>query len=90
MVARRLSTPVSTPVVTLVVAPGGDSFVDFLKVGTPLTALVGFLTVAITPLFFPFWRGILSGRVAARRAPYIPGNTGHCGSSSQRWKAKVR
>lgn len=52
--SSAFSTPVSTPVVTLVVAPGGYSFSDFVKVGLPLTLLIGFLTVMITPVFFPF------------------------------------
>ncbi|TCL09557.1 di/tricarboxylate transporter [Shimia isoporae] len=51
--SAAFSTPVSTPVVTLVVAPGGYRFADFLKIGLPLTALVGVITVWITPWFFP-------------------------------------
>lgn len=52
--SAAFSTPVSTPVVTLVVTPGGYSFADFLKIGTPLTVLVGVLSVALIPLVFPF------------------------------------
>ncbi|WP_170404259.1 SLC13 family permease [Ruegeria arenilitoris] len=51
--SSAFSTPVSTPVVTLVVAPGGYRFADFLKIGLPLTVLVGVIAVAITPVFFP-------------------------------------
>ena len=47
-------TPVSTPVVTLVVAPGGYRFMDFVKVGTPLLLLAWLTTLLVTPLFFPF------------------------------------
>ncbi len=47
-------TPVSTPVVTLVVGPGGYRFVDFLKVGIPLLVLSWLTTLAVTPIFFPF------------------------------------
>ena len=47
-------TPVSTPVVTLVVAPGGYGFLDFVKVGLPLLLLVWATTLAVTPIFFPF------------------------------------
>jgi di/tricarboxylate transporter len=52
--SAAFSTPVSTPVVTLVVAPGGYKFTDFLKVGMPLTLLVGIATILVTPIFFPF------------------------------------
>jgi di/tricarboxylate transporter len=47
-------TPVSTPVVTLVVAPGGYRFMDFVKLGTPLLLLTWLATLLVTPLFFPF------------------------------------
>ena len=46
-------TPVSTPVVTLVVEPGGYRFGDFVKVGTPLLLLVCAATVWVVPFFFP-------------------------------------
>jgi di/tricarboxylate transporter len=48
------STPVSTPVVTLVVDPGRYRFADFLKVGIPLLMLTWLVTLAVTPLVFPF------------------------------------
>lgn len=48
------STPVSTPVVTLVVDPGGYRFTDFLKVGIPLLILSYFVTLLLAPLIFPF------------------------------------
>lgn len=51
--SAAFSTPVSTPVVTLVVAPGGYKFAHFLKIGLPLTILVGLVTILITPYFFP-------------------------------------
>jgi len=47
-------TPVSTPVVTLVVAPGSYSFLDFVKVGLPLLLLTWATTLLVTPIFFPF------------------------------------
>ncbi len=52
--SAAFSTPVSTPVVTLVVAPGGYTFTDFLKAGLPLTFAVGIVTVLVTPVVFPF------------------------------------
>jgi di/tricarboxylate transporter len=47
-------TPVSTPVVTLVVEPGRYGFMDFVKVGVPLTLLTWVVTLLLAPLLFPF------------------------------------
>ncbi len=47
-------TPVSTPVNTLVVAPGGYTFKDFVKVGVPMTLLVMVVADLLIPLLFPF------------------------------------
>jgi di/tricarboxylate transporter len=47
-------TPVSTPVVTLVVQPGRYTFVDFVKVGGPLLILTYLTTLLVTPIIFPF------------------------------------
>ena len=47
-------TPVSTPVVTLVVEPGRYSFMDFVKVAVPLLLLTYVMTLIVTPLIFPF------------------------------------
>ncbi|MDP5215894.1 hypothetical protein Q5Y75_01550 [Ruegeria sp. 2205SS24-7] len=47
-------SPVSTPVITVVVAPGGYRFGDFVKTSLPLTVLVGIVTVMIAPIFFPY------------------------------------
>lgn len=46
-------TPVSSPVNTLVVAPGRYSFGDFLKLGIPFTLLVMAVSIFVIPLFFP-------------------------------------
>lgn len=48
------STPVSTPVVTLVVDPGRYQFIDFVKVGVPLLLLTYVVTLFVAPLIFPF------------------------------------
>ena len=48
------STPVSTPVVTLVVDPGRYRFTDFVKVGVPLLLLSYLVTLLVAPLIFPF------------------------------------
>jgi di/tricarboxylate transporter len=47
-------TPVSTPVVTLVVDPGSYRFMDFVKVGTPLLVLAWLTTLLVAPLIFPY------------------------------------
>ena len=47
-------TPVSTPIVTLVVEPGRYGFMDFVKVGVPLTLLTWIVTLLLAPLLFPF------------------------------------
>ncbi|WP_373766571.1 SLC13 family permease [Glaesserella sp.] len=46
-------TPVSSPVNTMVLAPGGYSFMDFVKVGLPFTVLVMLLSVFLVPVLFP-------------------------------------
>jgi di/tricarboxylate transporter len=47
-------TPFSTPVVTLVIAPGSYRFVDFARAGIPLLILTWATTMFVTPLIFPF------------------------------------
>jgi len=47
-------TPVSTPVVTLVVEPGRYRFMDFVKAGLPLLVLTYLVTLIVAPLVFPF------------------------------------
>ncbi|WP_343031197.1 SLC13 family permease [Roseospira navarrensis] len=52
--STAFSTPVASPVNTLVLGPGAYRFMDFVKVGVPLQALVLVLTIIMVPLFFPF------------------------------------
>ncbi|WP_173634838.1 SLC13 family permease [Paramixta manurensis] len=47
-------TPVSSPVNTLVLGPGGYRFVDFVKIGVPFTLVVMVVSVVLVPLWFPF------------------------------------
>ena len=47
-------TPISSPVNTLVVEPGGYSFGDFVRVGVPFTVIVLAVCVALVPWLFPF------------------------------------
>ena len=46
-------TPVSSPVNTLVLAPGGYRFIDFVRIGVPLTLLVMLASTLLIPLLFP-------------------------------------
>ncbi len=46
-------TPVSSPVNTLVAAPGNYSFADFAKVGVPFTIVVMLLSVLMVPWVLP-------------------------------------
>lgn len=46
-------TPVSSPVNTMVLAPGGYRFIDFVKVGVPFTILVMLLSIFLVPILFP-------------------------------------
>ena len=45
-------TPVSSPVNTMVLGPGGYKFSDFLKVGVPFTVIVMIATVLVVPILF--------------------------------------
>lgn len=47
-------TPVSSPVNTLVVAPGNYAFGDFVRMGVPFTILILLLSVFLIPVFLPF------------------------------------
>lgn len=46
-------TPVSSPVNTLVVTPGGYKFGDFVKIGGPFAILVMILVVFLVPILLP-------------------------------------
>lgn len=48
-------TPVSSPVNTMVLAPGGYKFGDFIKVGVPFTILIMIVSVFVIPMLFPFY-----------------------------------
>ncbi|MCF8056643.1 MAG: hypothetical protein K9K37_08390 [Desulfocapsa sp.] len=48
-------SPVSYQTNLMVYGPGEYSFGDFVKVGVPLSILVGIVTVFLTPVFFPFY-----------------------------------
>ncbi len=48
-------SPVSYQTNLMVYGPGKYSFSDFVKIGVPLSLLVGVLTIFVTPIFFPFY-----------------------------------
>lgn len=47
-------TPISSPVNTMVLGPGGYKFGDFVKIGVPFTILVMLVTIFLVPVLFPF------------------------------------
>ncbi|WP_199737284.1 SLC13 family permease [Erwinia psidii] len=47
-------TPVSSPVNTLVLGPGGYRFSDFVRIGVPFTFLIMAVSVMLVPVLFPF------------------------------------
>jgi len=38
----------------MVYGPGGYKFTDYVRVGVPLTIIVGIITIILTPMFFGF------------------------------------
>ena len=51
--STAFSTPVASPVNTLILGPGGYRFIDFIKVGVPLQILAMVITLLVVPLLFP-------------------------------------
>ena len=47
-------TPISSPVNTLVWAPGRYKFTDFMKIGIPFSFIVMLICVILIPILFPF------------------------------------
>lgn len=47
-------TPVSSPVNTLVMAPGGYRFADFVRIGVPFALVAMAVTIALVPILLPF------------------------------------
>lgn len=52
--STSFSTPMASPVNTLVMGPGGYRFLDFVKLGVPLQLLAMAVSLLTVPLFFPF------------------------------------
>ena len=53
--STAFSTPIASPVNTLVMGPGDYSFSDFAKVGVPLQLIVLVLSLLVIPLMFPLY-----------------------------------
>jgi di/tricarboxylate transporter len=47
-------TPVSSPVNTLVLGPGGYKFMDFVRIGVPFSLISLGVVVTLVPIVFPF------------------------------------
>jgi di/tricarboxylate transporter len=52
--SASLSSPVSHPANTLIMGPGGYRFVDYVRVGLPLTFLIFLIVVVLVPILWPF------------------------------------
>lgn len=52
--SASFSTPIGYQTNLMVCEPGGYRFCDYLKFGIPLSLLVGFVVILLTPLFWPF------------------------------------
>lgn len=51
--SASFTSPISHPANILVMGPGGYRFVDYLKVGVPLTIVVFITVMALLPVFWP-------------------------------------
>lgn len=51
--SASFTSPISHPANVLVMGPGGYRFVDYLKIGLPLTLVVFLATMAFLPIFWP-------------------------------------
>lgn len=51
--STSFATPIASPVNTIVMAPAGYRFMDFVKVGVPLQLIVLVVALVVIPWFFP-------------------------------------
>jgi di/tricarboxylate transporter len=51
--SSSFTSPISHPANVLVMGPGGYRFVDYLKVGVPLTLVVLVVLMLVLPIFWP-------------------------------------
>ena len=48
-------TPMAAPCQIMIIEPGGYTFKDYLKCGTPLALILALMTIFLMPLMFPFY-----------------------------------
>jgi di/tricarboxylate transporter len=48
-------TPISSPVNTLVAAPGHYTFGDFMRIGVPFSVIVAVVSVILVPWLLPLY-----------------------------------
>ncbi len=51
--SSSFTSPISHPANVLVMGPGGYRFIDYLKVGVPLTLIVLLVLMVVIPIFWP-------------------------------------
>ena len=51
------ATPIGMPANTMVLGPGGYSFLDYTKAGLPLILVATVVSLVLLPIFFPFYPG---------------------------------
>ena len=51
--SASFTSPISHPANILVMGPGGYRFIDYLKVGVPLTIVVFITVMALLPVIWP-------------------------------------
>ncbi len=52
--SASFATPIGYQTNLMVQGPGGNHFADFMKIGIPLSVLVGLVTILIVPIVWPF------------------------------------
>ncbi len=50
-----IMTPMAAPCQIMIMEPGGYTFKDYLKCGTPLALILAMMTIFLMPLMFPFY-----------------------------------
>ena len=51
--SASFTSPISHPANILVMGPGGYRFVDYLKIGVPLTLIIFVTVMVLLPIFWP-------------------------------------
>jgi di/tricarboxylate transporter len=51
--SASFTTPIAHPANILVMGPGGYRFIDYLKIGGPLTLVILVVILLVVPIFWP-------------------------------------